>query len=69
MQITLDKTDHSISFKLRKFYFTKLKPARSPNRNQSVNSRAKLTVQFLRKGIINIKWIKYKSHDNNTHKF
>ena len=69
MQITLGKTDHSISFKLRKLSFTKLKSARSPNRKQSVNSRAKLTVRFLRKEITNIKWVKYKSHDNNTHKF
>ena len=40
---------------------TQLKPAHSPNRNQSVNSRAKLTVRFLTRGITGIKRIKYKS--------
>ena len=48
---------------------TQLKPAHSPNRNQSVNSRAKLTVRFLRRGISYIKLIKYKFHDNNERTF
>ena len=66
MQITLHKAAQSVSLKWHKFYFTQLKPAHSPNRNQSVNSRAELTVRFLRKGITNNKWIKYKSNDDNT---
>ena len=48
---------------------TQLKPAHSPNRKQSVNSRSKLTVRFLRRGITDIKWINYKSQDNNRRMF
>ena len=40
---------------------TQLKPAHSPNRNQSLSSNTKLIVWFLRKGITDIKWIKCKS--------